>query len=264
MGWTTPRDYVTNEILTAAILNVDHRDNLNVLSTHAHSNAAGNGSSTLGNLVKETFTDASAPAAPGSGLTVIYTVSGKPHYRAGASGSDTALADAGDLHAQAHESAHEPGGGDAMAVDASAATGSLRTIGSGSTQGAAGDHTHTISEDVVAEDNFVGATSSVAVLYTAIADGAQQDETATATVTETALLCAVGYGHVRAGSGDFDLLIDGTVVDNADGTGSTETVLKGSRGVSGGSRSCIMRYDNDSGSAQNLTDLAVGSVAVDI
>lgn len=264
MGWTTPRNYVANEVLTAAILNVDHRDNLDVLSTHAHSGAAGMGSSSLANLVQATFTDASAPSAPGSGLTVIYTVSGKPHYRAGASGADTAFAVASDLHTQAHESAHEPGGGDAMAVDAAAATGSLRTIGGGATQGAAGNHTHTISEDVVAEDNFVGDTSSVAVMYTAIANGVQQDETATAAVTETALLCAVGYGHARGGSGDFDLLIDGTVVDQADGTGSTETVLKGSRGVASGSRSCIMRYDNDSGSSQNLTDLAVGSVAVDI
>lgn len=38
-----------------------------------------------------TMTDIAAPAAPGAGKTVIYTVSGVPHYRAGASGSDTTL-----------------------------------------------------------------------------------------------------------------------------------------------------------------------------
>lgn len=45
-------------------------------------------------------------------------------------------------HAQAHATAHQPGGGDAMAVDAAAGTGSLRTLGAGATQAAAGDHTH--------------------------------------------------------------------------------------------------------------------------
>ncbi len=41
-----------------------------------------------------------------------------------------------------HHASHEPGGSDAMAVDAAAATGSLRTLGTGATQAAAGDHTH--------------------------------------------------------------------------------------------------------------------------
>lgn len=44
--------------------------------------------------------------------------------------------------AKAHASDHEPGGSDAMTVDAAASTGSLRTLGSGSTQAAAGDHAH--------------------------------------------------------------------------------------------------------------------------
>ena len=38
-----------------------------------------------------------------------------------------------------HASSHEPGGGDAMAVDAAAGTGSLRTLGTGSTNACAGD-----------------------------------------------------------------------------------------------------------------------------
>jgi hypothetical protein len=264
MGWTTPRDYVANEVLTAAILNVDHRDNLDVLSTHAHSGAAGMGSSSLANLVKATFTDASAPSAPGSGLTAIYTVSGKPHFRAGASGSDTAFAVASDLHAQAHESAHEPGGGDAMAVDASAATGSLRTIGSGSTQGAAGNHTHTISEDVVAEQvlTLSGATSAIA--RETISASGTKDADSTATVTETALLCGFGFGKALSGASDFDLSIDGVVVDNEDGTGNNNVVLKGSRGVSGGSRTVRMRYDNDTAGDIYLLMLSSAMVAVDI
>ena len=38
-----------------------------------------------------------------------------------------------------HASSHEPGGGDAMTVDAAAGTGSLRTLGTGSTNACAGD-----------------------------------------------------------------------------------------------------------------------------
>lgn len=43
----------------------------------------------------------------------------------------------------AHASSHQPGGSDAMAVDAATSTGSLRTIGSGAQQAAAGNHTQT-------------------------------------------------------------------------------------------------------------------------
>jgi len=42
-------------------------------------------------------------------------------------------------HAQNHAASHEPGGGDAMAVDAAAGTGSLRTLGTGAQQATAGN-----------------------------------------------------------------------------------------------------------------------------
>lgn len=44
----------------------------------------------------------------------------------------------------AHKARHEPGGADAMTVDAAAVTGSLRTIGLGALQAAAGNHAHTL------------------------------------------------------------------------------------------------------------------------
>lgn len=37
------------------------------------------------------YTDASAPAAPGASKTRLYSVSGKPHYRAGAAGADAEI-----------------------------------------------------------------------------------------------------------------------------------------------------------------------------
>ena len=140
MAWTTPRSYATGEQVTEAILDADQKANLDALSGHTHSGAAGDGSSSLVNLVKATFTDASAPSAPSSG-TSIYTVSGRPFYRA-AGGASTQLLILADVHAQAHDTAHEPGGADTMAVDQAAGVGSLRTLGTNATQIAAGNHTH--------------------------------------------------------------------------------------------------------------------------
>jgi len=54
--------------------------------------------------------------------------------------------------ATAHHARHEPGGADAMAADQAAATASLRTLGTGSTQAAAGNHAH--SGTYVAQADF--------------------------------------------------------------------------------------------------------------
>jgi len=142
MAWTTPRTWVTGEMVTETIMDTDHKANLDALSGHGHSNAAGDGSSSLGNLVKKTYSDqGSAPTAPSTGLTTIYTISGRPFYRA-AGGASTQMLIMADVHAQSHDSSHEPSGGDVMEVDAVAGTGSLRTLGTGSQQAAAGNHTH--------------------------------------------------------------------------------------------------------------------------
>ena len=258
MGWTTPRDYVANEVLTAAILNVDHRDNLDVLSGHGHSGAAGMGSSSLANLVKATFTDASAPSAPGSGLTVLYTVSGRPHYRAGSSGSDTTLAILADVHAQTHASAHEPGGADTMAVDAATSTASLRTLGSGSTQGAAGNHTHTAVQDVAGASEVNTDDSAAIPLATchnsgSVASGSWATvATKTISPTVSARIWAGGYLVVQGisltnATLDAELVIDGDVVDSEtlcsseSGTPVLTAALAGDNDVSSGSRVVYMR-----------------------
>lgn len=98
MAWIAPRTYAVGETVTAAILNIDQRDNLLALSAHGHSGAAGDGGTTLGDLVKETFADAAAPSAPGASKTVIYTTSGRLRYRAGAAGVDTLISDENHTH----------------------------------------------------------------------------------------------------------------------------------------------------------------------
>lgn len=61
---------------------------LEFLSTHDHSGAAGQGSQTPTGLDRITFDDVTAPAAPGASLTRLYAVSGKLRARVGAAGAD--------------------------------------------------------------------------------------------------------------------------------------------------------------------------------
>ena len=63
-------------------------------------------------------------------------------------------------HAQNHATRHEPLGADTMAVDAVAATGSLRTLGAGATQAATGNHTHGSSEAFPVNSVFIAVVST--------------------------------------------------------------------------------------------------------
>ena len=124
MAWTTPRDWtgISDDIVTAEMLNVDVRDNLTVLSTHTHTGAAGQGGAsmsglTLAALVTLTFADQSAnPDAAGELQR---------------NGNDLLWYGASVVNL--------------TAADASAGTASLRSLGTTSVKAAAGDHTHTPS-----------------------------------------------------------------------------------------------------------------------
>lgn len=92
MAWNDGVDRATNYIVTATNWNdlIGASGSLMQLKSHAHGGTTGEGSQTLGPLVKATFTDAAAPAAPAAGQTSIYTVSAKPRYRANG-GADRAI-----------------------------------------------------------------------------------------------------------------------------------------------------------------------------
>ena len=81
----------------------------------------------------------------------------------------TALSNA--HHAQDHAASHEPGGGDAMAVDAIAATGSLRTLGAGAQQAMPGNATPTPAAHAASHENGGGDEVSVLGLSGLLADG---------------------------------------------------------------------------------------------
>ena len=122
MVWTTPLDWtgITNDIVTAAQLNQQLRDNLNVLSSHTHTGAAGMGSASLSGIslaALGTLTFADQSANPDAAGELQRNGNALKWY--GASVIDLTTS------------------------DAAAGTPSLRSLSTSSTTAAAGNHTHT-------------------------------------------------------------------------------------------------------------------------
>ena len=141
MAWTAPITWVDGTVINASgtgSLNEQIRDNMLALSTHAHSGAAGDGSSTLtgvsfSSITSMGFADQSAnPSSTGvmqrNGTAVLY-------YN-GSSAIDLTTA------------------------DASAGTASLRTLGSGATTASAGNHQHTFATVSATTSSFTNLTSA--------------------------------------------------------------------------------------------------------
>ena len=121
MAWTTPRTWADDEIVTTAYMNAQIRDNFLALSTHAHGGSAGDGSATL----------ASGISFSGLATATFADQSGNP--------STT-----GRLQRNGNNLVYYNGSAViTLSADASAGTGSLRTLGTGATTAAAGNHTHT-------------------------------------------------------------------------------------------------------------------------
>lgn len=88
MAWDVPALVIVGQILTAAFWNLQVKGNFDTISTHTHSGAAGQGSSSPGPMVSAKFTTAAAPSAPGAGTGLLYVVTGdRPGFRAGAAGA---------------------------------------------------------------------------------------------------------------------------------------------------------------------------------
>mgnify|MGYP003674892765 FL=1 len=105
---------------TAAVLNVQLRDNLNVLSTHAHTGAAGMGSATLSGVsvaALATPTLAAQGSSPGTSGQLLRKGTTLEWYNGSAVVG--------------------------LYADGAAGVATLRTLGTGATQAAAGNHTHT-------------------------------------------------------------------------------------------------------------------------
>ena len=138
MAWTAPKTWASDEIILASgtgSLNEQVRDNLLVLSTHAHSGAAGMGASTL-----------STVTLSGLNTATFADQSGDPSVN-------------GRLQRNGSELLYYDGSSaiNLTTADASAGTASLRSLGTSGTVAAAGDHTHTPStgQTAVSEEQAV-------------------------------------------------------------------------------------------------------------
>ena len=99
MAWTTPKTWADGDIPVAADLNTHIKANLDALSTHAHTGAAGDGSAALAPITTATFANqGSTPAAPGSAKVAVFSESETMKIRAGASGAATVISLAGHVH----------------------------------------------------------------------------------------------------------------------------------------------------------------------
>ena len=124
MAWTTPLDWtgISDGIVTAAQLNEQVRENLNVLSTHAHTGAAGQGASSMSGLT----------------LAALGTLT--------FADQETDPDAAGELQRNGNDLLfYGASAVNLTAADQAAGTASLRSLGTTSAKAAAGDHTHTIS-----------------------------------------------------------------------------------------------------------------------
>ena len=117
MAWTTPKSW-TSTMVTAAQLNEAVKDNLLVLSTHTHTDAAGQGESTLA-------------------ATVLSAQNYFPMVDQSANPASTGVLQRNGSNLTYYNSKVV-----SLSANAAAATPSLRSLGTGSTQAAAGNHTH--------------------------------------------------------------------------------------------------------------------------
>lgn len=217
MAWTAPRTYVTGEVLTASIFNTDHRDNLLALSTHGHSGSGGDGGTTLGNLVQEKFTDAAAPAAPGAGLTSLYTVSGVPHMRAGAAGADTEISIAGHLHT--------------IVVGATGQSGGNFTTANSNT---GTDNWHGIVDNTVIKSVTVTITESLnrVFIFGGMSSGGNNGASFDYEIDDVVQQSGMTLRHTTSGHGGQDPTISGDVIEVQDmATGSTKFELQANAGT---------------------------------
>tara|TARA_Y100000310_G_scaffold341938_1_gene442990 strand:- start:173 stop:955 length:783 start_codon:yes stop_codon:yes gene_type:complete len=200
MAWETPLDWtgITDNIVTANQLNEQLRDNLNVLSTHTHTGAAGMGSASMS----------------GISMTAIGTLT----FADQSANPDAA----GEL--QRNGNALKWYGSsviDLTTSDASAGTPSLRSIGTSGTTAAAGNHTHTIAtpsstDETGAEVSSLSSTRDTRQkAYTAgqDIDGCSKDvvvSDAKSLVIVVGFVCLISELDLAK----IDIEEDGTVIQN--------------------------------------------------
>jgi len=186
MAWTAPATWSTDQIVMASgsgSLNEQLRDNLLALDQHAHTGAAGDGSSTLtgvsfSNVAGYQFADQSAdPTVTGTiqrnGSNILYY------------DGSTAI--------------------DLTASDQAAGTASLRSLGTSGTVAAAGNHQHQIVLSTGVDGGCIQLTSS-AMGSGDVAENDMYNATYTASDNNSIVSIVVGgfVGNNQMGSSSYE------------------------------------------------------------
>jgi len=200
MVWTTPLDWtgISNDVVTSSQLNQQIRDNLNVLSSHNHTGAAGMGSASLTGIslaALGTLTFADQSANPDAAGELQRNGNALKWY--GASVIDLTTS------------------------DASAGTPSLRSIGTSSTTAAAGNHEHTIATPASTDEAGTDITSISATRVTrqkAYTTGQDLDGCSKTLVVSDVKNLVIVVGFVALDSSadlsKVDIEEDGTVIQD--------------------------------------------------
>lgn len=163
-----------------------------------------------------------------------------------------------------------------MAVDAATSTASLRTLGTGSTQGAAGNHTHVANDEIAGTGANYSEGSVTISLNKGVGSGniavgsAVTVATKTISPTVTSRIWAGGYCHFLVIDADnatiaLDLLIDGTQVATTNfATGITAdggsvnhyAHVAGAAAEGSGSKVCLIRIRNVSSDSSATCQVA--------
>ena len=163
MAWNNPVTWSDGTIPDEDDLNQQIRDNMNALSTHTHSGAAGDGSATLSGVDSITTDDASStPAAAGSNKVIIFSEGGVLKMRAGASGSALTFSTTDHSHTISQ------GSGASFTSEASVSTATTYSGGSAQSQAT---YTPTVTAGQKHAIEVFGS-----VVFTAV-DGADSSET---------------------------------------------------------------------------------------
>ena len=101
MAWSAPKTWVDQETPSADDFNTEIRDNLDALSTHSHTGAAGDGSATLGSVDYIDLDEGGALSEPASNHTrFAANTDGTLRYRANG-GTEKTISDTTHTHTQA-------------------------------------------------------------------------------------------------------------------------------------------------------------------
>ena len=148
MAWTTPKTWIEGEVVTANDFNTELRDRFNLIEAHDHSlNGIGDhnlgGTTGIQTLRMRQFdngaeTDSNIPSTPPTNAIAIFQDNGvlKAIYDDGTIRTITT---------SPHGSTHNADGNDSLEADGIASRATLRSLGSGAQQAAAGNHGHELT-----------------------------------------------------------------------------------------------------------------------